>query len=42
MVMLYPIARETPVHNLEKIGLRELEVIAEKVRQLGLNAAVYQ
>ena len=32
MVMIYPIARATPVHNLEKIGQEELEAIAVKVR----------
>jgi wyosine [tRNA(Phe)-imidazoG37] synthetase (radical SAM superfamily) len=42
MVMIYPIARETPVHGLEKIGPDELERIAEKVRQIGLKVQVYQ
>ena len=42
MVMIYPIARETPVHNLEKIGLDEMELIAEKVRHAGLEVKVYQ
>jgi wyosine [tRNA(Phe)-imidazoG37] synthetase (radical SAM superfamily) len=42
MVMIYPIARATPVHNLEKIGTGELELIAAKVRQAGLNVQVYQ
>ena len=41
MVMIYPIARATPVHNLEIIGLNELEAIAEKVRQAGLKVQVY-
>ncbi len=42
LVMIYPIARATPLHNLEKIALRELEEIAEKVRMAGLNVQVYQ
>jgi wyosine [tRNA(Phe)-imidazoG37] synthetase (radical SAM superfamily) len=42
MVMIYPVARETPVHNLEKISLDELEQIALKVRQAGINVQVYQ
>jgi len=42
MVMIYPIARATPVHSLEKIPLVELEVIAERVRNAGIEARVYQ
>jgi wyosine [tRNA(Phe)-imidazoG37] synthetase (radical SAM superfamily) len=42
MVMIYPIARATPVHNLEKISLPELEIIAEKVKGAGLNVRVFQ
>ena len=42
VVMIYPIARATPVHNLEKIGLSELEQIAAKVRQAGLKVQVYE
>jgi wyosine [tRNA(Phe)-imidazoG37] synthetase (radical SAM superfamily) len=42
VVMIYPIARATPVHNLEKIGLVELEKIAEKMKQAGLKVQVYQ
>jgi wyosine [tRNA(Phe)-imidazoG37] synthetase (radical SAM superfamily) len=41
MVMLYPVSRATPVHNLEKIAIFELEKIAEKVRKLGIEAKVY-
>jgi len=41
MVMIYPIARETPVHTLEKIGAQELETIAAKVAEAGLNVKVY-
>ena len=40
-VMIYPIARETPVHDLEKIGRNELEIIADRVRALGIEANVY-
>ena len=41
-VMIYPIARATPVHDLEKIPLSELEKIAEKVKNCGLKVNVYQ
>lgn len=41
LVMLYPVSRATPVHNLEKIPTFELEKIAEKVRKLGIEAQVY-
>jgi len=41
-VMIYPIARATPVHMLEKIPLFELEEIAKKVREAGFEVQVYQ
>jgi wyosine [tRNA(Phe)-imidazoG37] synthetase (radical SAM superfamily) len=41
MVMIYPIARETPVHSLEKIPITELENIASKIRNIGIEAQVY-
>ncbi len=41
LVMIYPIARATPVHNLEKIEVTELEQIAQKVRDAGLDVQVY-
>jgi wyosine [tRNA(Phe)-imidazoG37] synthetase (radical SAM superfamily) len=41
MVMIYPIARATPVHSLEKIPVAELEVIAERVRKVGIEVKVY-
>lgn len=41
MVMIYPVSRATPVHNLEKIGIFELEKITERVRKLGIEAKVY-
>jgi wyosine [tRNA(Phe)-imidazoG37] synthetase (radical SAM superfamily) len=40
-VMIYPIARETPLHGLEKISVSELEVIAEKVKAAGIDVRVY-
>jgi wyosine [tRNA(Phe)-imidazoG37] synthetase (radical SAM superfamily) len=40
-VMIYPVARETPVHNLEKIPFRELEQIAARARAQGLKVEVY-
>jgi wyosine [tRNA(Phe)-imidazoG37] synthetase (radical SAM superfamily) len=42
LVMIYPIARATPLHNLEKIALTELDLIADKVRHAGLKVQVYQ
>ncbi|MCX6303879.1 MAG: radical SAM protein [Bacteroidetes bacterium] len=42
MVMIYPIARATPLHNIEKIGPEELEAIAAKARKGGLKVQVYQ
>jgi wyosine [tRNA(Phe)-imidazoG37] synthetase (radical SAM superfamily) len=41
MVMIYPIARATPVHNLEKITPAELEKIASKASRKGINVQVY-
>jgi len=41
VVMIYPIARETPVHNLEKIPIFELERIAGRVRDAGLRVEVF-
>ena len=40
-VMIYPIARETPVHSLEMIAMAELERIARKAKAAGLNVQVY-
>jgi hypothetical protein len=39
--MLYPIDRETPAEGLEKISRQELDMIAQKVMQSGLNVEVY-
>jgi hypothetical protein len=39
--MLYPIDRETPVTNLEKISFAELGRIADRVEKLGIKAQVY-
>jgi wyosine [tRNA(Phe)-imidazoG37] synthetase (radical SAM superfamily) len=41
LVMIYPIARGTPVRGLEKISKDELDAIAEKVNNIGLKAEVY-
>jgi wyosine [tRNA(Phe)-imidazoG37] synthetase (radical SAM superfamily) len=41
MVMLYSVSRATPVHNIEKISIFELEKIADKVRKLDIEARVY-
>lgn len=41
-VMIYPVARATPVHDLEKIPIFELETIADKVREVGIKVEVYQ
>ncbi len=39
-VMIYTIDRETPVKELEKISIDELNLIAEKVQELGLEVSV--
>jgi wyosine [tRNA(Phe)-imidazoG37] synthetase (radical SAM superfamily) len=41
LVMIYPIDRRTPVESLIKIMPDELDAIATKVRQIGINAEVY-
>ncbi len=40
-VMMYVIERETPEQDLEKIDKKELELIAEKVRSLGIETDIY-
>lgn len=39
--MIYAIERETPEKNLEKVGITELEQIAEPLRQLGFDVECY-
>ncbi len=39
-VMIYTIDRETPVKELEKISIEELNAIAEKVQELGFEVSV--
>lgn len=39
-VMIYTIARETPVNTLKKVPLSELNAIATKVQELGINVQV--
>lgn len=39
-VMIYTIARATPINSLEKVPLEELERIAERVRAVGLETQV--
>lgn len=39
-VMIYTIARETPEKNLEKVSKEELEVIGEKVKNLGIKVNI--
>ncbi|MGQ8337328.1 radical SAM protein [Sunxiuqinia sp. A32] len=39
-VMIYTIARDTPANDLEKITLKELENIADKVREAGFEVQV--
>lgn len=41
LVMLYSVDRDAPIHTLEKISSKELEEIAQKVRQVGLQAQTY-
>jgi wyosine [tRNA(Phe)-imidazoG37] synthetase (radical SAM superfamily) len=40
-VMIYPIARETPAENLQKISPDKLFEIAQKVEALGIEAEIY-
>jgi wyosine [tRNA(Phe)-imidazoG37] synthetase (radical SAM superfamily) len=39
-VMIYTIARDTPINTLEKISLQELEYIADRVREAGYDVQV--
>ena len=39
-VMVYSIARETPLSGLQKVAPDELEKIGAKIRTLGFNALV--
>ncbi len=41
LVMIYPIARETPLETLEKIDSKELMQIAARVEELGIETEVY-
>ena len=41
LVMIYPIDRRTPVESLQKITAEDLGAIATRVRQIGINAEVY-
>jgi wyosine [tRNA(Phe)-imidazoG37] synthetase (radical SAM superfamily) len=40
-VQVYTIARDTPVNSLEKVPEGELEVIASRIRELGIGVSVY-
>jgi wyosine [tRNA(Phe)-imidazoG37] synthetase (radical SAM superfamily) len=40
-VMIYPIARDTPVAGLEKISKKELEVISDRVNAVGIKTKTY-
>lgn len=40
MVMIYTIARDTPIDTLEKVSLNELETIAARVSQLGIEVQI--
>lgn len=39
-VMIYTIARDTPANTLEKVSVPELEIIANRVRALGIDVQV--
>ncbi len=41
LVMIYPVARETPLPGLEKISLEELGEIGKKVSAAGLKVQIY-
>jgi hypothetical protein len=38
--MIYTIARDTPINTLEKVSLKELNSIADKVRETGFEVQV--
>jgi wyosine [tRNA(Phe)-imidazoG37] synthetase (radical SAM superfamily) len=40
LIMIYTIARETPISSLEKIDLSRLKEVAEKIENLGLTAQI--
>lgn len=40
-VMLYPIDRGTPAKNLEKLPKEELEIVAAKLKEVGIKVEVY-
>ena len=40
-VMIYPIARDTPLQGLEKISSEKLNEIGDKVSKLGIKIKVY-
>lgn len=40
-VMLYPIERDTPIDNIEKIDKEKLSQIAKRVEELGISTEVY-
>ena len=42
MVMIYPIARDTPHSDLKKIDTNTLNKIGDRVRKLGFNVNVYE
>ena len=39
--MIYPIDRDTPAKNLEKISALELDNIAQRVKEAGIETEVY-
>ena len=41
LVMIYPIDRSTPLSGLEKLSYNELNRIAKKVNELGIQTEVY-
>lgn len=40
-VMIYSIERDTPYDGIQRVSLRELEIIAERIESLGIEASVY-
>ena len=39
-IMIYTIARDTPVDTLKKVPLKDLEAIAERAREMGIPVQV--
>lgn len=41
-VMLYPVARPSPIHKIEKVSTETIERIAQRVKNLGIEVKIYE